>query len=133
MIEIRQIECLGKRQRLDWLANVIELLHATNAATGATGQRATTFMAALVPGAGLFLFDGASQQWRAFSPSLALPSTGSGPLTADMVQLNMPQPQNLTFAVGVTLFLGYGLGASAGDAANEMLQSRRYAPVLVLR
>ncbi|HMS05318.1 MAG TPA: hypothetical protein PKD73_05940 [Burkholderiaceae bacterium] len=102
-------------------------------ATSHLGQRATTFMAALVPGAGLFLFDGASQQWRAFSPSQALPSTGSGPLTADMVQLNMPQPQNLTFAVGVTLFLGYGLGASAGDAANEMLQSRRYAPVLVLR
>jgi hypothetical protein len=40
-IEIRQIEGLGKRQRLHRLANIVELLNAAYAAAGAPGQRAT--------------------------------------------------------------------------------------------
>ena len=40
-IEIRQIERLGKRQRLHGLADIVELLNAAYAAAGAPGQRAT--------------------------------------------------------------------------------------------
>ena len=40
-IEIRQIERLGKRQRLHGLADIVELLNAAYAAAGASSQRAT--------------------------------------------------------------------------------------------
>ena len=40
-IQIRQIERLGKRQRLHGLSDIVELLNAAYAAAGAPGQRAT--------------------------------------------------------------------------------------------
>jgi hypothetical protein len=46
VIEIGQIERLSERQRLNRLANIIELLNAAYAAAGAPGQRATRGLSA---------------------------------------------------------------------------------------
>ena len=96
------------------------------------GQAGALFLAALLPSGALFLYNGATQQFEPLGSAASLPTLAAGTLPRAL-PLAFATGLNLAPLAGVQVWLGYGLGATAAAAADDMLRNNRYGPALTLR